>query len=171
MRETSTTVNMAEGAHLECLHRDKQVPKMKLSGKGSCFSPGNQRDCVDLKWLDTNAWRGNKEQLEVSVKLQGDDLTGVADTAHTTSMMPWKCRSTDLDLFRDLLGRTSCWTLLKRKGVQVLVAFQGSPPADSGTAHPRVQEVCRDEQGAPATTQTEQGSMQEVEQGQVTQER
>lgn len=71
-------------------------------------------------------WRGNEEQLEVSVKLQGDDLTGVTDTAHTTSMMPWKRRSTDLGLFRDLLGRISCWTLLKRKGVQVLVAFLGS---------------------------------------------
>lgn len=56
MRETSTAVNVAEGAHLECLHRDKQVPRLKLSGRGSCFSPGNQHDCVHLKWLDTNVW-------------------------------------------------------------------------------------------------------------------
>ena len=59
-----------------------------------------------------------EEELEAFMKLQGDGLTGITDMAHTTRVLPWKLKRADLGLFRNLLGRLSCRTLLERRGVQ-----------------------------------------------------
>lgn len=52
------------------------------------------------------------------MKLQGGDLTGITDVAHTTEALLWKLRRADLGFFRGLLGRLLRKTLLERRGLQ-----------------------------------------------------